>query len=137
MTPAAFPGERDKVGEAAFTAGRGRGSWLSPLTLQISLVEQSAARRPNRYLAWSMRRGSPTLRREQRCEEAGENPARSRHCDRAVTPGSQTFGRCPPQHCQGRAIPKELLVSMSVFPQFLTSFADFDVTTGEVSRARP
>lgn len=45
----------------------------------------------------------------QRCEEAGENPARSRHCDRAVPPGSQIFCRCPVRHCQGRVIPKELL----------------------------
>lgn len=44
----------------------------------------------------------------QRHEEAGENPARSRHCDRAVLPGSQTFCRCQLSTCQGRVIPKEL-----------------------------
>lgn len=49
-----------------------------------------------------------TVREEQRCEEAGENPARSRHCNRAMTPESQIFRRCWAQPCQGRVIPKEL-----------------------------
>jgi hypothetical protein len=50
-------------------------------------------------------------------EEAGENPARSRHCEQARGPASQVFGRrAAPLDGWGRTIPEEDLMAVLSTP---------------------